>query len=240
MGSGFREFGINSMETGRFRRKRTYNIFMSHMHWDHIMGFPFFGPSFDPEVTIRFFGGHDDLEEALRRQQEEISFPVPFEWLKANIEFNKLTPGEVIEVGGYKVHTIKQHHSHDSYGYRFEAGGKSVVYSTDSEHKDGNETSEQAFVEFFDEADLVIFDTMYSLADAMTAKQDWGHSSNVVAVDLCQRAGAARVAMFHHDPIHDDEKLHSLHAETIRYEELMRRNTQLEIICAYDGLEILL
>jgi phosphoribosyl 1,2-cyclic phosphodiesterase len=240
MGSGFREFGIEAARRMAEGHSKTFNIFMSHMHWDHIMGFPFFGPSFDPEVKIRFYGGHADLEEALRRQQKEISFPVPFEWLKANIEFNAIVPGQVVEVGGYRVQTIKQYHSHDSYGYRFESGGKSLVYSTDSEHKDDDPEAEQIFIEFFDQADLVIFDTMYSLLEAWTIKQDWGHSSNVVAVDLCSRAGARRVAMFHHEPIHNDADIHRIHTETIRYEELISRNARLEVLCAYDGMEVAL
>jgi phosphoribosyl 1,2-cyclic phosphodiesterase len=238
MGSGLREFGIDAAKRMADGHAKTFNIFMSHMHWDHIMGFPFFGPSFDSDVKINFYGCHDDLEEALRRQQEEISFPVQFEWLKANIKFNKVVPGETIEVGGYKVRAIKQAHSHDSYGYRFEADGKIAVYSTDSEHKDGDTEGEKAFVAFFRDADLVIFDTMYSLADTMTIKQDWGHSSNVVAVDICRRAGAKRVAMFHHEPIHSDREIFKVHTETIRYEELIRKNVRLEVLCAYDGLEV--
>ena len=238
MGSGFREFGINAVKRVRAGQPKTFNIFMSHMHWDHIMGFPFFGPAFDDDTTIRFFGGHPDLEEALRRQQEEISFPVPFDRLGAKIEFTTLVPGQPVEVGGYAVHTIKQYHSHDSYGYRFEANDKSVVYSTDSEHRDNDPEGDDLFIEFFRNADLVIFDTMYSLADAMTIKQDWGHSSNVVAVYLCSRAGARRVAMFHHEPIHDDVEIHTIFSETVRYEELARKNTQLEVLCAYDGMEI--
>lgn len=238
MGSGFREFGIDAARRCEEGSPKVYNIFMSHMHWDHIQGFPFFGPAFDPSVTIRFFGGHDDLEEALRQQQEEISFPVAFDWLNASIEFNKISPGDVVEVGGYKVTSIKQYHSHDSYGYRFEADGRTLVYSTDSEHKDDHPEGDRIFIDFFRDADLVIFDTMYSLADAMTIKQDWGHSSNVVAVDLCLRAGARRVAMFHHEPIHSDAEIDKVFRETIRYEELARKNQRLEVLCAYDGLEI--
>ena len=83
------------------------------------MGFPFFAPAFDPDATIRIHAGHPDAEQALRRQQEEISFPVPFDWLRANIEFVQLTPGETYEVDGVRVETKLQHHSHGSYGYRF-------------------------------------------------------------------------------------------------------------------------
>ena len=136
MGSGLRPFGLDSMKRNEAGHSKTYNFFQSHLHWDHIMGFPFFAPAFDPEATIRIHAGHPDAEEAFRRQQEEISFPVPFEWLRADIEFVHLTPGETHEVDGMRVETILQHHSHGSYGYRFTDGeGRTVIYSTDSEHK---------------------------------------------------------------------------------------------------------
>ena len=99
--------------------------------------------------------------------------------------------------------------------------------------------AEAAFEAFFGGADLVICDTMYSLGDTVSLKQDWGHSSNVVAVDLCLASGARRLALFHHEPTYTDEDIQRMHAETVRYEELVRADRPpLEVICAYDGLEV--
>jgi len=239
MGSGLREFGLDAFRRCAQGHARTYHFFLSHLHWDHIMGFPFFGPAFDPGATIVVHAGHPDAEQALRRQQEEISFPVPFDWLRARFEFITHAPGEGFEVDGVTVTLAQQHHSHDSYGYRFERNGRSVVYSTDSEHKLDDMRGEQAFEGFFAGADLVIVDTMYSLGDTVSLKQDWGHSSNVVAVDLCLAAGARRLALFHHEPTYSDEDISRMHEETIRYEELVRDDRPpLEVICAYDGLAV--
>jgi len=239
MGSGLRPFGLDSFRRNAAGHDKTYNFFLSHLHWDHIMGFPFFAPAFDPSVTIRIHAGHPDAEEALRRQQEEISFPVAFDWLKASIEFVRLTPGEPHDVDGVTVETKLQHHSHGSYGYRFtDKSGRSVIYSTDSEHKLDKMAVEAAFIQFFRQADLVICDTMYSLADSVSMKEDWGHSSNIVAVDLCHEAKARRLALFHHEPTYDDEDIERMHQETIRYEELTRDGEPLEVICSYDGLEL--
>lgn len=91
-------------------------------------------------------------------------------------------------------------------------------------------------VDFIAEAHLVIADTMYSLADSVSMKEDWGHSSNIVAVDLCHEAGAQRLALFHHEPTYSDAAIKRMHAETIRYEELTRSGEPLEVLCAYDGL----
>ena len=239
MGSGLREFGLDAMRRCAEGHPRRYNFFQSHLHWDHIMGFPFFVPAFDPGATIRIHSAHPDAEEALRRQQEEISFPVPFDWLRASIEFVTMAPGEAIEVDGVEVVAEKQQHSHDSYGYRFtDQSGCTTVFSTDSEHKADNMRDEAAFIEFFRDADLVICDTMYSLADSVSMKEDWGHSSNVVAIDHCHHAGAKRLALFHHEPTYSDEDIQRMHMESIRYEELTREGDPLEVLCAYDGLEI--
>jgi phosphoribosyl 1,2-cyclic phosphodiesterase len=239
MGSGLREFGLDAMRRCAAGHERTYNFFQSHLHWDHIMGFPFFAPAFDPDARIIVHAGHAEAEEALRRQQEEISFPVPFDWLRAKIEFVQMEPGVEITAGGMRVEAMTQHHSHGSYGYRFtDEGGKTVIFSTDSEHKIDKMKAEAAFVHFFRDADLVICDTMYSLADSVSMKEDWGHSSNIVAVDLCHEASAKRLALFHHEPTYEDEDIWRMHQESIRYEALTRDASPLEVICSYDGLEV--
>lgn len=239
MGSGLREFGLSAMKRCAGGHARRYNVFLSHLHWDHIMGFPFFVPAFDPGAEIVIHAGHADAEQAIRRQQEEISFPVAFDWLRATIRFETLEPGRAYDVDGVSVMAMEQHHSHKSYGYRFTgADGRTAVYSTDSEHKTDRMDAEDAFVRFFADADLVICDTMYSLADAVSLKEDWGHSSNLVAVDLCHAAAARRLALFHHEPTYSDEDIERMHGETIRYEELTREGAALDILCAYDGLEI--
>jgi phosphoribosyl 1,2-cyclic phosphodiesterase len=213
---------------------------MSHVHWDHIVGFPFFVPIYIPGNTIRIYGCHDVLEKAFRRQHGAPSFPVEFSQIPAHIEFVRLDPGVTYEIAGLQVRAMRQRHSGDSYGYRFEHQGKVAVYSTDSEHKLGDRTLTDEFVAFFREADLVIFDAMYSLADAITVKEDWGHSSNIVGVELCQMARVKHLCMFHHDPFSDDEQLATVLRDTRRFEEITRGATRLEVSAAYDGMDIVL
>jgi phosphoribosyl 1,2-cyclic phosphodiesterase len=239
MGSGLRDFGLDAMRRAAEGRPRRYHIFLSHLHWDHIMGFPFFVPAFDPEATIVIHSGHPDAETALRRQQEEISFPVAFDWLRARIEFVTLAPDVPHRIGGVTVTVMEQYHSHKSYGFRFDAGGKSVVYSTDSEHRSDQMDTEERFETFFAGADLVVCDTMYSLGDTVSLKQDWGHSSSLVAIDLCRMARAGTLALFHHEPTYSDAQLQTIHAEAISYEALTRGDDPaVAVICAYDGLEV--
>ena len=131
-----------------------------------------------------------------------------------------------------------QRHAGDSYGWRFTRGGKSVVYSTDSEHRLEDEAARARFVQFFERADAVIFDAMYSLADAISVKADWGHSSNIVGVELCQAALARRLVMFHHEPAYDDAQIARVLEETRRFEEITRDGHALEVFSAWDGFEL--
>jgi phosphoribosyl 1,2-cyclic phosphodiesterase len=211
---------------------------MSNVHWDHIMGFPFFGPAYVPATRIRIHGCHEVLEQAFRLQQAAPCFPVEFDQLRATIEFVRLVPGETREIAGTRVTPMLQRHSGDSYAWRFEHDGRRVVYSTDSEHTLENRAEAAAFVEFFRDADVVVFDAMYSLAEAVSVKADWGHSSNIVGVELCQMAGAKHLVLFHHEPACSDATIDTVLQETRRLEELTRGARPLQVSAAYDGLEI--
>jgi phosphoribosyl 1,2-cyclic phosphodiesterase len=237
MGSGARPFGVHVLAR-QAGRPATVNVFMSHVHWDHIMGFPFFGPAYVPNTVIRIHGCHDVLEEAFRLQQREPCFPVDFSQLGAKVEFVKLEVGRAQRVGALTVTPHLQLHSGDSFGFRFEHEGRSVIYSTDSEHKLENRREAEGFAQFFRDADLVIFDAMYALADAISVKADWGHSSNIVGVELCQMARARHLMLFHHEPANNDATLEGLLREARRFEELTRGDHALRISSAYDGLEV--
>jgi len=238
LGTGIREFGNRVLREHGRGRKQSFNIFLSHPHWDHIMGFPFFAPAYIPGNRIRIYGCHQALEEALGTQHSAPWFPVDFCSLAATIEFVPLEPGQVCEVAGLSVAAIEQFHSGDSYAYRFSKGGKSVVYSTDCEHKYDRLDESYPFVEFYQNADLLIFDAMYSLGDTVSVKEHWGHSNNIVAVELAQAAQVKRLALFHHDPVLDDRMLDGVLAETERFEAISRRGTKTEVLSAYDGLEL--
>ncbi|HEY1458591.1 MAG TPA: MBL fold metallo-hydrolase [Casimicrobiaceae bacterium] len=239
LGSGARAFA-QAMMAKHGADGQTYHILVSHLHWDHIMGLPFFTPAYMAGNRLRIYGGHAELEMALRRQQDRPSFPVDFSAFKATIEFIHLETGRAYDIAGMRVTVKLQRHAGDSYGYRFEGGGRSVVYSTDSEHTLADPLDTQGFVDFFRDADLVIFDAMYSLADAISVKADWGHSSNIVGVELCQMARVGHLCLFHHEPAIDDEAISHLLVDAQRLEELTSEGKGLRVSAAYDGMEIML
>ena len=239
MGSGARPLGQAKIATYGAPNPQTYHIFISHLHWDHLMGFPYFAPMYLPGNRIIIHGCHPHIEAAFRLQMTAPCFPVDYSQAGAKIEFDIMTPGKTQYIAGVNVTPKLQLHAGDSYGYRFDSIDRSVVYSTDSEHKLESSEEHEGFVKFFAKADLVIFGAMYSLAEAVSVKADWGHSSNMVGVELCQSAKAKRLALFHHEPMHDDNQLSRLFAETRRLEEITRHSHDpLEVISAYDGLTV--
>ena len=127
LGSGARVFGNEVLAT-RGASSQRFHVFMSHPHWDHIMGFPFFMPAYTPGNQIRIYGCHADLEDAFRGQHAAPSFPVDFSRLSASIEFVRLEPDRDYEIAGLRVRPKLQRHGGDSYGYRFQSGDKVVVY----------------------------------------------------------------------------------------------------------------
>jgi phosphoribosyl 1,2-cyclic phosphodiesterase len=238
MGSSLRELGQKIMVEHGPGVPRRYDFFMSHVHWDHIMGLPFFAPAYIPGNKIHIHGCHEVLEEAFRRQQSDPCFPVHWDQLAADITLDIIEPDRNYQIAGFNVSAVKQNHAGDSYGYCFELGGKRAVYSTDGEHTQESEAETQRYIDFLSGVDLLVFDSMYSMADMVSVKQDWGHSSNIVGVDLCHRAGVGHYCLFHHEPIHDDYALQKILDETIRYEEIMNPGTPLRVSMAYDGLEL--
>jgi len=236
LGSGVREFSLSAIAQHGPSKPQTYHVLVSHVHWDHIMGFPFFVPAFIAGNRIRLYSCHPKLEQAIRGQNHEPSFPVEFEALAASIEFIHLEPGKAYEICGASVVGMGQLHSNESFGYRIEKDGKTVVYTTDAEHKPEDVEAMQRTAAFFQGADLVIFDAMYSLADSISMKEDWGHSSNILGVELSQMAAAKGLCLFHHEPINSDNDIERIFNETIRFEEITRSGAPLKIHVAYDGL----
>jgi len=226
-----------------------FHLFLSHLHWDHLQGLPFFYPVYAEGQQITIYGAHDKIEEAVRAQFSTPYFPVPYEYLKAKIAYRQLTPGQDYEIAHTQVRLIEQNHPGASYGYRCECEGKVLVYSTDCEHKQAEATAvDYPILDFFADADVLIFDAMYSLEEAIYSKADWGHSSNVIGVELAARARVRRLVLFHHDPHNTDAQLEETLFNTRMYAELYRQEAgrhlnisgkfPTEVLTAYDGMEL--
>jgi phosphoribosyl 1,2-cyclic phosphodiesterase len=242
-GTGIRDY-VLSLPTDT--QPKTFHIFISHLHWDHIQGFPFFSPAYVPGNRIIFHGFHPETEAALRAQMAAPCFPVPFETMQADIKFDIRKSGESFQIGDVAISAIMQKHPGESWGYRFEQNGKSVIYSSDSEHGPEAKEPDYPFVDFFREADVLIFDGQYTFQEATTAKRNWGHSNHITAVELAARSKVKQLVIFHHEPAQADHDIEKIHQGTLEYRrnynQKLNPTDQIffpnDIAIAYDGLVV--
>lgn len=234
-GTGLRDFGAS---LAPFEHPGIFHIFISHLHWDHIQGFPFFTPAFIAGNRIHIYGCHAGLERAFTTQQEAPHFPVPFEAMRADIDFTMLRTENSYEIGGLTVECLLQNHPGDSFGYSFANGEKRIVYSTDAEHKREAQSPFYPFFDFISGADLLIFDAQYRLLDAIDLKENWGHSNNIMGVELAVEGKVKHLCLFHNEHTCRDETFDQFLADTRDYLKIHAPSSTLQIDLAYDGLEI--
>ena len=236
-GSGIRDLGkylVGLMPN----MPKVIHILMSHLHWDHIQGFPFFIPAYIQGVTINIYGCHTDIEKTFIDQQEPPTFPVMLRDMGSSINFHTLDVTQNYNIGGLDVSIIEQPHPGKSYGYKFEKNGRNVVYSTDAEHEEDSQSEDYPFLKFIKNADVLVFDGQFNLADHLFTKQNWGHSSNLVGIELAVRAGVKRLCLFHSEHTFNDKNLNDFLKDSRRYLTIYDDKSGLDISIAYDGMKI--
>ncbi len=209
-GTGIRALGHDLLA----RDVRTASLRLTHSHWDHISGFPFFGPGFRKGHEFRVMAGHlsgGAIREVLAGQMTQPMFPVPLEAMQATLSFEDFSAGDEFRLApGVVVKTAALNHPNGATGYRIEYEGKSICYVTDTEHIPGK--PDQSVLGLIEGADLVIYDSTYT-DDEFPAKVGWGHSTWQEAVRLAKSASVKRLAIFHHDPEHDDDFMDAIAEE---------------------------
>ena len=169
-GTGLRDFALSLAPDAP---AATYHIFISHLHWDHIQGFPFFAPAYKAGNRIIFHGFHPEIEASIRDQMKAPCFPCRSRPCRQTSSLTSAR-GEAFQIDGVEVRTIKQQHPGVSWGFRFEEDGASIVYSSDSEHGPEAREPGYAFIEFFRDADVLIFDGQYTFEEAANEKRELG------------------------------------------------------------------
>ena len=236
-GSGIRPLGLHLMDGSFGQGAGTAHLFLSHTHWDHIQGFPFFLPAYVPGNRIIIYSPHPGIEKRLSVQQDPLYFPVPLKSMHAEIEFVSLSEGENVAIDQVDVTNIKLNHPGGSFGYRVEKEESTFVYATDAEFINLPGSDMEKYTGFFSRAKVLVFDSQYTLMETLE-KEDWGHSSSMIGVDMAHNAGVETLVLFHHEPMHDDNTLWDILQRTRKYAELRGSGQTFKVIMAYEGLEL--
>jgi phosphoribosyl 1,2-cyclic phosphodiesterase len=210
-GTGIRTLGAEFLREDI----RDVHLLLTHTHWDHINGFPFFTPAYNAKWTLHIRAGHltgvGTIQEVLSNQMTHPMFPVPLEAMRAKLIMEDFTAGDAFDLyPDVHVRTTPLNHPNNATAYRIEHGGKAICYVTDTEHVPGQ--IDQRIVALIEGADVMIYDCTYT-EEEFPAKVGWGHSTWNEGVRLCRAAGVKKLAIFHHDPDHDDAFMKALEAE---------------------------
>jgi phosphoribosyl 1,2-cyclic phosphodiesterase len=231
-GTGLRLLGRRMLRDG----PRCAAMFFSHVHWDHIQGFPFFAPAFVPGFRFEIYGGKNlssTLAETLAGQMNFPNFPVTLDQMAAEMSFHQFDDGHRVDLAdGTTIRGLQLNHPNGVYGFRIEHEGRAIAYCTDTEHTG---EPDRHVLELARGAELLIYDAQYTPEEyggegGKPSKVGWGHSTYVEGSRLAEMAGAERLVLYHHDPGHDDAAV----------EEIERRCRELfpESQAAREGLAV--
>lgn len=233
-GTGLRGLGQTLLQ--EFKKKPlNLTLLLTHTHWDHIQGLPFFGPIYDPRCRLRILGcegARKGLVAALTGQMESTYFPVPFDKLPSNIDIEELKDFN-FTIGDVLVRAQRANHPGVCVGYRLFSPDGMICFFPDTEPRPGG--VDRDMIDFIRDADVLILDSQYDRAE-YKSHTGWGHGCVDDSVALASSAGVKHLFLFHHDPDHDDRRLDELvkHARKI----VTKRKGKLKVDAAREGLTI--
>jgi phosphoribosyl 1,2-cyclic phosphodiesterase len=229
-GSGLATLQGAMMTSACGRGQGELHFLVSHYHWDHLIGFPFFSPMFVAGNQITFYG---DTVERLQASIERLfssTYAPQMESLAARLDY-KTIEAEGMNVAGFQVRAAQNRHPGKAMSFRLQYGPHAVVYSTD--HEVGDPDTDRALVELARGAQLWILDSMFTPAE-WEKSQGWGHSSHIAATELALQAGVETAVLFHHAPAHDDEMLFQMGRDAMT----LAGGSSTTVLMARDGLVV--
>lgn len=212
-----------------------YHLFMSHFHWDHIQGLPFFDASYNPDIIFDIYSPYADMKKYFAEQMRAPFYPVDFSAIESHFHFHQIEACKTLTIGSAEISCMKMSHPGDSYSYSVVEDGKKFVYATDVElsSKDFAETPGRC--EVFQDADVMLIDSQYTVEEALR-KANWGHSAFCYAIDFAAAWRIKKMFMFHHEPTYDDRKLNTI-LESARWYANYISGDSLAIDIAREGVE---
>jgi phosphoribosyl 1,2-cyclic phosphodiesterase len=208
-GTGLRLLG-HSLRREFGRKPIRAQVFLSHYHWDHIQGIPFFTPLYDPKNTFVFHSfqsAETDVQRALEHQMNNPYFPVDMRAMRAKRNFREIEE-QSGRFGGLLITARRLNHPQGCLGFRIEYHGRTITYATDNEP--GDPRGDQNVRALADGADVLIYDAQYTPQEYCNGKQSWGHSTWEEGVKIAREARVKKLVLFHHDPDHNDRKVDAI------------------------------
>ena len=236
-GSGMRNLGRELMKREFGQGNGHAALFFTHTHWDHIQGFPFFMPLFVPGNRFDIYHIHDYVPRVLANQMSAEVYPIDFHQLPAEINFHQIKPDQVMSLDNLQISHIELNHPGKAYSYRVDDGEYTFVLATDGEYKQLGTSHTRRYIDFYQEADVLIFDAQFSVREAII-KEDWGHSSALVGTDIARAARAKRLFLFHHDPTSTDAEILTARNQAREYAAQQTSSPTLKIDVAQEGFEL--
>ncbi|GBF50856.1 metal-dependent hydrolase [Leptospira ryugenii] len=206
MGTGIRELGNTLAPLAFSGQALDLNILVSHTHWDHIQGWPFFKPGYSPSTNIQFYSCIPNLEERLVRQQHPENFPITLDQMASKKTFHLWKEFESYSIGELKIIPISLRHPGSCTGYRVREGNRKFLFCTDVEYREEDREYLLSLKPHIEGADLIVIDAQYSTAEA-EKKVGWGHTAVGKAVEFAEMMDIRSVVLTHHEPDHDDQEV---------------------------------
>lgn len=221
-GTGIRSLGTELMKGPCGHGQGHLHILMTHFHWDHLIGLPFFTPLYIPGNVIHFYAVQEDLPQVFSTLFRRPYFPVEIAQLQASLHFHRLAPREPLTIGDLTATPYQLDHPDPCWGYRIESGGKVFSHCVDSESTRFTREELGPDLPLYQNVDLLIFDAQYGLMESIR-KEKWGHGTSTVGIDLALRERIRKILFMHHDPAAHDEAVQKIEADTKKYYENQKK-----------------
>ena len=234
-GTGIRTLGLELVRQAPL----DIDIYFTHTHLDHISGLTFFAPLFDQRSTVRMWAGHLEAPYTLKKVVGHLMqaplYPVSLDIFQARVEFREFRAGDALSCGAVAVRTAPLNHPNGATGYRIDYRGKSICYITDTEHREGQ--IDNTIVELCRGADVMIYDSSYTDQE-YPRYRGWGHSTWQEGVRIANAAGVGTLAIFHHDPSHDDAFMDGVAREAALVRPGLAASGLPRVLVAHEGLTL--